>query len=212
MPASNRYRYGARWYDLLSGERLIYRAGRLAAIGAMDLRPGQTVLDVGCGTGLSFEAIATRIGPSGHLVGVDQSAQMLARARRRAADLGCRVTLGTLDVSATHDPGWRLIEENPPDAVLFAYTLSIMPAWPCAWKQILDRVSPGTRIVVLDMAVPTGGGRPAQWAARGAAWLGGADLQSHPWQAMPGSTVGTTSMTLRAGHVVVTTGIRRPAE
>jgi ubiquinone/menaquinone biosynthesis C-methylase UbiE len=47
------------------------------------LKPGQRVLDVTTGTGLVAEAIANTIGPAGHLIGVDISRAMLARAERR---------------------------------------------------------------------------------------------------------------------------------
>jgi SAM-dependent methyltransferase len=53
------------------------------AMEALDLQPGQAVLDVGCGCGTTTLALADRVGPGGRVAGVDISAPMLAAARRR---------------------------------------------------------------------------------------------------------------------------------
>ncbi|WP_371659950.1 methyltransferase domain-containing protein [Streptomyces sp. NBC_00280] len=51
----------------------------------LDLRPGHTVLDVGCGPGTDLPALAERVGASGRVIGVDQDPAMLATARERTA-------------------------------------------------------------------------------------------------------------------------------
>lgn len=62
----------------VAAERLLARA---------DPRPGERVLDVGCGTGTTTRALAARVGAEGRVLGVDISEPMLRRARERAADL-----------------------------------------------------------------------------------------------------------------------------
>jgi SAM-dependent methyltransferase len=57
-----------------------------ALLTAADLRPGEQVLDVGCGCGATTLAAATAVAPGGHVVGIDLSAPMLELARTRAAD------------------------------------------------------------------------------------------------------------------------------
>ena len=59
--------------------RLLERAGA---------RPGERLLDVGCGAGTSTLRLAEQVGPSGHVLGIDISEPMLALARRRAAERG----------------------------------------------------------------------------------------------------------------------------
>ena len=56
----------------------------------LPLRRGDVVLDVGCGTGLCFERVRSRIGSDGVIVGVDASREMLAMAAARVADRGWR--------------------------------------------------------------------------------------------------------------------------
>ena len=52
------------------------------------LQPGEAVLDIGCGTGASCLAAAAAVGPSGNVTGLDNAAQLLDRARNRAAAAG----------------------------------------------------------------------------------------------------------------------------
>jgi SAM-dependent methyltransferase len=58
-----------------------------AGLAAAAPREGERAIDVGCGCGASTLAIAKRVGPKGHVLGVDISARMLARARERAAGM-----------------------------------------------------------------------------------------------------------------------------
>jgi SAM-dependent methyltransferase len=59
---------------------------RREASARLALRPGESVVDVGCGTGTVLAELAATVGESGHAVGVDASAEMLAVARTRVPD------------------------------------------------------------------------------------------------------------------------------
>lgn len=73
-------------YDIAVWPLQVYgsRRFRTRAIQLLNLQPGDTVVDLGCGTGINFAALATAVGPTGRVVGVDLSAGMLAQARQRA--------------------------------------------------------------------------------------------------------------------------------
>lgn len=71
---------------------------RMAAL--LDLRPGDTVLDVGCGTGDDVRALAHVVGTNGRAVGIDKSADMIAEARRRSQGLPVAVEFQQGDVEA----------------------------------------------------------------------------------------------------------------
>jgi SAM-dependent methyltransferase len=76
------------WLDL---EEQLEQVAALPGELAMDrlgLLPGQRVVDLGCGPGRTTLELASRVGPGGEAVGVDISAEMLARGRERAAERG----------------------------------------------------------------------------------------------------------------------------
>lgn len=93
---------------------------RELAVGALQLQPGDTVLDVACGSGLCFEPIEAQIGPSGRIVGVDLSPDMLELARRRVDAHGWQNV--TLIRSSMDD----VILSARWDAALFHFTQDVL--------------------------------------------------------------------------------------
>ncbi|HEV2270763.1 MAG TPA: methyltransferase domain-containing protein [Steroidobacteraceae bacterium] len=75
------------WFALRGRERQL----RDRLLELADLRPGESVLDVGCGTGTLAIRAKQTAGPSGTVCGVDASAEMLARARAKATRAGAEV-------------------------------------------------------------------------------------------------------------------------
>ncbi len=61
---------------------------RARIVDSLDVRPGDVVLDVGCGTGLCFEHLRDRTGSEGRVLGIDASPEMAGLAQTRAADRG----------------------------------------------------------------------------------------------------------------------------
>ena len=61
---------------------------RPLAIARLGLKSGETVLDLGCGTGLSFELLQQGVGPEGRIIGVELSPDMLAVARGKVVEQG----------------------------------------------------------------------------------------------------------------------------
>ncbi len=114
-------------------------------------RPGDTVLDVACGTGLSFAAIQERIGPTGRLIGIEPSPDMIAQAREKVAQAGWQ-NVDLVDARAEE-------AEIPAqaDAVLFFFTHDVLRSEP-ALNNVFAHVRPGARIVAA-------GGKWAPWWA-----------------------------------------------
>ncbi len=74
MAGFRRYDLIARRYDTVSLERWLYAAPRARALDLLGAHPGDTVLDLGCGTGLNFPRLIAMVGPGGQVIGVDASA------------------------------------------------------------------------------------------------------------------------------------------
>jgi ubiquinone/menaquinone biosynthesis C-methylase UbiE len=83
--AIGQYRSASEGYD--RHMRRFARWQRMA-VERLELGPGEVVIDVACGTGLNFPQLEARIGPSGRVIGIDLSPEMLAQARDRATNEG----------------------------------------------------------------------------------------------------------------------------
>src|SRR3990172_11438457 len=81
------YRRMASKYDR-RGARWPFAGLRRRAVDLLHLKPGDSVLDVGCGTGLAFPLLEEAIGSQGRIIAIDQSPDMLARARERVRTSG----------------------------------------------------------------------------------------------------------------------------
>jgi acyl dehydratase/ubiquinone/menaquinone biosynthesis C-methylase UbiE len=135
-PAPALYRGLAAGYDRSTAWLEPYRH---RAVSQLRLRPGDVVVDVGCGTGLSFEPIQAAIVPGGRLIGIEPSPDMLAIARARVEEAGWdNVTL--LEASAE-----EAVIPGPADAALFAFTHDVAQS-PEALANVLGQLRPGGRV------------------------------------------------------------------
>jgi len=146
------YRKKAKHYDVTS--RLYpapgypQRAQRLRALQALRLRPGATVVDVACGTGLNFGLLEEAIGPDGRIVGVDMTDAMLARAQARIQSKGwSNITLVQADAAEFDFP-------TEVDAILSTYALSQVPECAEVIAHGAAALSGRGRWAVLDLKVP----------------------------------------------------------
>lgn len=81
------YRKRAKNYDLAAGlfSLIGFREStyRKKSVNALSLKPGDTVIDICCGTGRNFKFLQNKIGPSGKIIGIDITDHMLEQARKR---------------------------------------------------------------------------------------------------------------------------------
>ena len=146
--AREKYRRLAKGYDRSVGAA---EGVRRDAIARLDLQLGDVVLDVACGTGLSFPLLEQGVGPKGQIIGIDLSPEMLAKSRERMEEAGWMNI--TLIESALEDADIPV----QADAVLFHFTHDVMRL-PLAIENVFRHLKPGARVV-------SAGGKRAPWWA-----------------------------------------------
>jgi arsenite methyltransferase len=136
-----KYKKKASFYDGTSHRTDWIRA---TTIEQLQLKPGDTVLDVGCGTGLSFELLRQKVGESGKVIGFDQSPDMLEIANKRIASHGWNNVQTVLGFSET------IRFDSRVSAYLFHYTHDILQS-PAAVKNLLSAAAPNAHISIAGM-------------------------------------------------------------
>ena len=143
--ALRQYRLRAHVYD---HELAAFEPIRQRAIARLKLQARDTVLDVGCGTGLSFEHLQRAIGTHGHIVGIEQCPEMLDRARARVAQQRWR------NVTLLNTPAEAAVIPVQANAALFHFTHDIL-RHPGAIRNVVGSLKPGAHVVAAGL----------QWAA-----------------------------------------------
>jgi SAM-dependent methyltransferase len=134
--AIRQYRRAAPGYDR---HMRSYRRWQQRAVALLELEPGQTVLDVGCGTGLNFPLIREGVGASGRIVGIDLSPDMLEVALARVTAEGWDNV--TLIEAPVEDAELKVVA----DAALFAFTHDVLQS-PRAVANVVAHLTPGARV------------------------------------------------------------------
>ena len=147
---STHYDTSVRFFDLFRSFGFDIPAWRLAAVKTLNLKPGNTVVDIGCGTGLNFPFLYNLIGPEGKIIGVDLSEAMLERAHQ-----------------STNENDWQNVELVCSDAALYqfpegldgilsTFALILVPECDQVVINGCRALQPGGHFSILDMCWPAG--------------------------------------------------------
>jgi ubiquinone/menaquinone biosynthesis C-methylase UbiE len=146
-PALEAYRSEAGGYDQRTRQFQLWRE---LLVTRLPTQPGDTVLDVGCGTGLCLPLLRDKVGRTGTVVGIDESTQMLAVAGARVARRGWQ------NVRLLSAPLADAVVDVIADAAIFCAVHDVMQS-PAALRNVFEHLRPGAAVGAI------GGKWPAPW-------------------------------------------------
>ena len=204
------YRKRARNYDLYA--KLFPLVGfrqwayREKAVQMLHLQLGDTVVDIGCGTGLNFPLLRAAIGPEGTIIGVDLTDAMLAQARKQVQDKGwSNVELVKSDAAEFRFPAGV-------DGIISTYAITLVPEFDRVIRKGCQALKPGKRWAIADFKMPSNA--PSPLAPLLALVLvrpfgGSIELSSrHPWESIDNYMQNTHMQDFYMGFVYVMAGER----
>lgn len=139
------YDFSANAYYLLGFREFTYRK---IGVKALNLKKGDTVVEIGCGTGLNFNLLRKQVGPDGKIIGVDMTPEMLEEAGKRVRRNNWQnVTLVQSDAALYKFPEYI-------DGVISTFAITLIPEYDRVIQKGAAALSPDARFVIVDFKKP----------------------------------------------------------
>ncbi len=172
-----RYDRMAGWYRFAAPLIALPPGMRRKAVNRLGVSGGDTVLEVGCGTGRNLPLLIGAVGAEGQVFGIDASRGMLAEARRLV------VRRDWQNVSLLHADAAEVDLDCRVDAVLFSLSYSVLPDRQRVLSRAWELLRPGGRLLVMDAGLPANAlGRFLGPFAEIVATVFPGDPYSRPWE------------------------------
>ena len=141
----------ARNYDL--EEKLLLLVGvrfasyRKESVKQLNLKPGDTVIELGCGTGLNIPLLQKAVGPGGRIIGVDMTKGMLREAEKKVQRNGWKnVELVESDMAEYRFP--------KADGIFSTCAITLVPEYDDIIRKGSEALKKGGRFVIMDFKKP----------------------------------------------------------
>jgi len=139
------YDFSANAYYLLGIREFAYRK---IGVAALNLKKGDTVIEIGCGTGLNFNFLRKKVGPNGNIIGVDLTPEMLEKADKRIRRNSWQnVTLVQSDATV-----YRFPEHI--NGIISTFAITLIPEYDRVIQKGAAALSPNARFVIVDFKKP----------------------------------------------------------
>lgn len=164
------------------------------------LKAGDTVLDLGSGGGIDCFLAARQVGPTGHVIGVDMTEAMLAKANANKARMGAEnVEFRRGQIEALP------VEDASVDVILSNCVINLSPDKPAVFREAFRVLKPGGRLSVSDMV--TEGDFSAELRADAARWaeciVGAIDVEKYTGGLREAGFVSVTVVEKSDGEAIV---------